>query len=316
MRDDPRGSLAKAEDLSLSGSITALATPFTVTGELDLDAWRRLLRQQLEGGTQGVVVAGSTGEAAALDDAEYDTLLAIAVETLAGRIPILAGSGQMNTARTIAQTRRAAAAGAGFALVVTPPYVRPTQAGLIAHYRAVADQGGLPVVLYNVPGRTGCDLLPETVAELVSHPQIVGIKEARAEPERMAALLALRRDGFAVLSGDDPTACRAMLAGADGLVSVGSNALPRAFRKLCDLARGKQRAAAEAQDAALQAFYSFFGIESNPIPVKALLQRMGYGAGLRLPLLPLSAPHVAEADRLHAAALALEEQSSHETVAA
>ncbi len=316
MRDNPRGSLAKAEDLSLSGSITALATPFTVTGELDLDAWRRLLRQQLDGGTQGIVVAGSTGEAAALDDTEYDTLLAIAVETVAGKIPILAGTGQMNTAKTIAQTRRAAAAGAGFALVVTPAYVRPTRAGLIAHFRAVADQGGLPVVLYNVPGRTGCDLLPETMAELVSHPQIVGIKEARAEPERMVALLALRRDDFAVLSGDDPTACRAMLAGADGLISVGSNALPRAFRRLCDLARGQQRAAAEAQDVALQEFYPFFGIESNPIPVKALLQRMGYGAGLRLPLLPLSAPHVAEADRLHIAALALEQQSSRDTVAA
>lgn len=313
IRADP---LAKAEDLSLSGSITALATPFTATGELDLDAWRRLLRQQLDGGTQGIVVAGSTGEAAALDDAEYDTLLAIAVQTVAGRIPVIAGTGQMNTAKTIAQTRRAKAAGAGLALVVTPPYVRPTQAGLLAHYRAVADQGGLPVVLYNVPGRTGCDLLPETVSALVSHPGIVAIKEARAEPGRMADLLALRGDGFAVLSGDDPTACRAMLAGADGLVSVGSNALPRAFRRLCDLARGQQRTAAEAQDEALQPFYPFFGIESNPIPVKALLQRMGYGAGLRLPLLPLSAAHAAEADRLHAAASTLEQRSGCETVAA
>ena len=265
--------------LSLSGSITALATPFTVAGDLDLDGWRRLLQQQLDGGTQALVVAGSTGEAAALTDDEYDLLLKTAVEAVAGRIPILAGTGQMNTAKTIAQTRRAAAAGANLALVVTPPYVRPTQAGLIAHYRAVAEQGGLPVVLYNVPGRTGCDLLPETVAELVSHPNIVGIKEARSEPERMAALLGLRGDGFAVLSGDDPTACRAMLAGADGLISVGSNALPRAFRTLCDLARHGDRTRAERQDRQLQAFYSFFGIESNPIPVKALLQRLGYEIG-------------------------------------
>lgn len=302
--------------MSLSGSITALATPFTVAGDLDLDAWRRLLQQQLDGGTQGLVVAGSTGEAAALTDDEYDLLLKTAVEAVAGRIPILAGTGQMNTAKTIAQTRRAAASGADLALVVTPPYVRPTQAGLIAHYRAVAEQGGLPVVLYNVPGRTGCDLLPETVAELVSHPNIVGIKEARSEPERMAALLALRSDGFAVLSGDDPTACRAMLAGADGLISVGSNALPRSFRTLCDLARRGERARAERQDGQMQAFYSFFGIESNPIPVKALLQRLGYGAGLRLPLLPLSDAHLAEADRLHAAATALEEQSGREAIAA
>jgi 4-hydroxy-tetrahydrodipicolinate synthase len=302
--------------LSLSGSITALATPFTVAGDLDLDAWRRLLQQQLGGGTQGIVVAGSTGEAAALTDAECDLLLKTAVEAVAGRIPVLAGTGHMNTAKTIAQTRRAAAVGADLALVVTPPYVRPTQAGLIAHYNAVADQGGLPVVLYNVPGRTGCDLLPETVAELVSHPNIVGIKEARSEPERMSALLALRSESFAVLSGDDPTACRAMLAGADGLISVGSNALPRSFRKLCDLSRSHERAAAERQDAQMQDFYAFFGVESNPIPVKALLQRLGYGAGLRLPLLPLSDAHVAEADRLYGAATALEEQSGREAVAA
>ncbi|HEY5970888.1 MAG TPA: 4-hydroxy-tetrahydrodipicolinate synthase [Pseudoxanthomonas sp.] len=302
--------------MSLSGSITALATPFMAAGELDLDAWRRLLAQQLDGGTQGMVVAGSTGEAAALSDDEYDALLGIAVETVAGRIPVLAGTGRMNTVKTIAQTQRAKAGGADLALVVTPPYVRPTQTGLIAHYRAVADEGGLPVVLYNVPGRTGCDLLPETVAELVSHANIVGIKEARSEPERMAALLALRSDSFAILSGDDPTACRAMLAGADGLISVGSNALPRSFRRLCDLARGHEQAHAQNWDLRMQEFYGFLGVESNPIPVKALLQRMGYGAGLRLPLQPLSARHQGEADRLAAAALALEEQSGRAAIAA
>jgi 4-hydroxy-tetrahydrodipicolinate synthase len=301
--------------LHLSGSITALATPFTAAGALDLDAWRRLLQQQSEGGTQGVVVAGSTGEAAALSDEEYDTLLRIAVETVSGRMTVLAGTGQMNTAKTVAQTRRAAAGGAELALVVTPPYVRPTQAGLVAHYQAVAEQGGLPVVLYNVPGRTGCDLLPETVAELAPHPNIVGIKEARSEPERMAALLALRNDAFAVLSGDDPTACRAMLAGADGLISVGSNALPGAFRRLCDLARKGDRGAAESWDARLQEFYGFLGVESNPIPVKALLQRFGIGEGLRLPLLPLSVSHRDTADRLAAMAMTLE-QSSRETIAA
>ncbi len=302
--------------MHLSGSITALATPFLASGELDLQAWRALLKQQIDGGTQGVVVAGSTGEAAALSDDEYDTLLRIAVEELRGRIPVLAGTGQMNTAKTIAATRRAAAGGAQFALVVTPPYVRPTQAGLVAHYRAIADQGGLPVVLYNVPGRTGCDLLPETVAELVDHPNIVGIKEARAEPERMSALLALRRDGFAILSGDDPTASRAMLAGADGLVSVGSNALPCTFRRLCDLSRTGDSAAAAALDAQLQEIYGFLGVESNPIPVKALLQRAGMGHGLRLPLLALSSTHTDTADRLATVAQALEAQSSRDSLAA
>ncbi len=295
--------------MAISGSITALATPFASDGSIDLDAWRRLLQQQVAAGTQGVVVAGSTGEAAALSDEEFDRLLAVAAEIVAGRIPILAGTGQMNTLKTITQTRRAAAGGAQLALVVTPPYVRPTQAGLIEHYKAVADQGGLPVVLYNVPGRTGCDLLPETVARLVDHPNIVGIKEAVGEPERMAALLALRSDTFAILSGDDPTACRAMLAGADGLISVGSNALPGAFRLLCDLARSGKAGQADACDGRMQEFYSFLGAEPNPIPVKALLQRMGYGSGLRLPLLPLSDAHVAQADRLAAAARALEEQS-------
>ena len=172
------------------------------------------------------------------------------------------------------------------------------------------------MVLYNVPGRTGSDLLPETVAQLVAHPRIVGIKEARSEAERMTALLALRSEDFAVLSGDDPTASRAMLAGADGLISVGSNALPRSFRRLCDLSRHGDTSEVEAQDASLRDFYAFFGIESNPIPVKALLQRMGYGTGLRLPLTSLSAVHTAEADRLFAAASLLEDQSSREAIAA
>jgi 4-hydroxy-tetrahydrodipicolinate synthase len=284
--------------LRLSGSITALATPFTAAGEIDLDAWRRLLQLQLDGGTQALVVAGSTGEAPALFEPEYETLLRIAVETARGTVPVLAGTGHSNTAKAIEQTRRAAALGADAALVVTPPYVRPTQAGLEAHFRAVADDGAMPVVLYNVPGRTGCDLLPETAATLAGHERILGIKEARNEPERMAALLPLRDDGFAVLSGDDPTAMRAMLAGADGVVSVASNVLPRAMRRLCDLARGARDAdAARALDARLQPVFAFLGAEPNPIPLKALLARMQIGHGLRLPLTPLSPALAGDADR-------------------
>ena len=277
--------------MRLSGSITALATPFNATGELDLDAWQRLLQQQLDAGTQAVVVAGSTGEAAALYDAEFDLLLRTAVEFVAGRIPVLAGTGLSNTAKTIEHTRRAAALGADAALIVTPPYVRPTQTGLIAHYRAIADDNALPIVLYNVPGRTGGDLLPETVAELCGHPRIVGIKEARAEPERMEALLKFKSGDFAVFSGDDPTACRAMLAGADGLISVASNILPAAMRRLCDLARAGKADAANEIDAQLQSAFDFLGVEPNPIPVKAVLALQGIGHGLRLPLLPLSAAH-------------------------
>lgn len=283
--------------MRLSGSITALATPFDASGELDLDAWRRLLHGQIESGTQGIVVAGSTGEAASLLDAEYDLLLRTAVETVGGRIPVVAGTGLSNTLKTIEQTRRAALLGADAALVVTPPYVRPTQAGLVAHYRAVANDASLPVVLYNVPGRTGCDLLPETVAELAGHPRIVGIKEAKSEPERMTALLALRGDGFAVLSGDDATACRAMLQGADGVISVASNVVPGAFRRLCDLARSRDPRAQDL-DAQLVPLYEFLNVEPNPIPVKALLARLGIGQGLRLPLTDLSAAHADAATRL------------------
>ncbi|WP_313398588.1 4-hydroxy-tetrahydrodipicolinate synthase [Stenotrophomonas sp.] len=296
--------------MSIQGLITALATPFLADGALDTDAWQRLLAQQISGGVQGVVVAGSTGEASTLSDDEYDSLLRSAVATLGGKMPVLAGTGLSGTARTIALTRRAAANGATHALVVAPPYVRPTQEGLRQHYLAVAEQGGLPVVLYNVPGRTGCDLLPETVAQLAGHPNIVAIKEAVGDTTRVKALLELRSDSFALLSGDDGSAARSMLTGADGLISVGSNVLPGAYRTLCDLARAGQREAAEAWDDRLQPYHDFCGVESNPIPVKALLQRLGFGQGLRLPLLPLSAPHHAHADHLAADVGALEELSS------
>ncbi|WP_374013485.1 4-hydroxy-tetrahydrodipicolinate synthase [Pseudoxanthomonas koreensis] len=299
-----------------SGLITALATPFDEAGALDHDAWRRLLEWQLAAGVQGVVVAGSTGEAAMLDDGEYDLLLRTAVEIVAGRVPVLAGTGLSGTARTIAQTRRAAACGADAALVVAPPYVRPGQAGLLAHYRAVATQGGLPVVLYNVPVRTGCDLLPETVAELATHEHIVGIKEAVSDPARMAALLALRGPRFSVLCGDDGSGARAMLAGADGLVSVASNAAPGACRRLCDLARGGDVAGTGEWDGRLAPLHAFCAVEPNPIPVKALLQRQGYGHGLRLPLLSLSAAHHAEAARICALVRELESHTGCEPLAA
>lgn len=301
--------------MRLSGSITALATPFSVSGELDLDAWQTLLDQQLDAGTNALVVAGSTGEAAALYNPEFDLLVRSAVQRAAGRVPVLVGTGASNTARTIEQTRRAADLGADAALVVTPPYVRPTQAGLVAHFRAVADDGALPLVLYNVPPRTGCDMLPETLAELAPHPAILGVKEARGEPERMQALLALRSETFVVLSGDDPTAARAMLAGADGVISVVSNIVPATFRRLAALAADGRESDVQALDAELQPLYAFAGIEPNPIPVKAVLARLGIGHGLRLPLTALSAEHAAAADRALALAQALE-RTSRDTLAA
>jgi 4-hydroxy-tetrahydrodipicolinate synthase len=278
--------------LQLHGSITALATPFGASGDVDFSAWNRLLERQLAGGTQAIVVAGSTGEAPALEDDEYARLLEATAELVAGRIPVLAGTGLSNTAKTVRQCRFAREHGADIALVVTPPYVRPTQDGLRAHYLEVAERGDVPIVLYNVPGRTGCDLLPDTVAKLAPHPAIVGIKEARAEPERMQALLGLKRESFAVLSGDDPTACRALIAGADGVISVASNAIPASFRALVDLARGAQADAARQLDAELQPLFERLGVEPNPIPVKAVLAALGLCHDvLRLPLQPLSPAH-------------------------
>lgn len=311
-----RSSVPWKLPLRIEGSITALATPFTAAGALDLPAWKRLLDQQLAGGTQAVVVAGSTGEAAAMDEAEFEAILRAAVEHVGGRIPVIAGTGMSSTARTVAQTRRAQACGASAALVVTPPYVRPTQTGLLVHYSHVAEQGGLPVVLYNVPTRTGCDLLPETVALLRVHRQIVGIKEAVPAIARIQALVALKDAGFTVLSGDDASAASSMLAGADGVVSVASNIVPATFRRLCELARGGERAGASALVDRLQELLAFLGLEPNPITIKALLAEAGIGSGLRLPLLPLSAQHGRAAVAMARACAALEAAAAAPTLAA
>jgi 4-hydroxy-tetrahydrodipicolinate synthase len=298
--------------LQLQGCITALATPFTATGALDLDAYARLLDQQLVAGVSAVVVAGSTGEAAALEPEEYDALLRLAVERVGSSIPVLAGTGLPCTAKTIRLSQHVRELGAAAALVVTPAYVRPTQEGLFQHFVAVADSAGLPIVLYNVPSRTGCDLLPETTARLNTHPGIIGIKEAVSTPERLAALLPLRRPDFALLSGDDPSCAEAMARGADGVISVASNVVPATFSRLCALAASGDTGSAASLDSRLAPLYRFLSCEPNPIPVKAILAQMGLGVGLRLPLLPLSAAHTSESrditalcQRLEAEAVAL-----------
>lgn len=282
--------------VQLQGSITALATPFTASGALDMAAWQALLERQLEAGTQGVVVAGSTGEAAMLTQAEFEQLIASTARLLEGRIPLLAGAGCSGTAHTIEQCQRAAQAGADAVLVVTPPYVRPTQDGLRRHYEAVAEAVTVPVVLYNVPVRTGVDILPQTVAALAAHARIIGIKEAVAQMDRIDSLRQHCGKDFRVLGGDDGTACEAQLRGADGVISVLSNLLPAAFRRLCDLARGGQHEQARALDAHLQPLYPALGLEPNPVPLKALMAELGLCHDvLRLPLLPLSSPHRAAA---------------------
>lgn len=285
--------------MDLSGSICALATPFRSDGAIDFDAFGRLVDAQIAAGTSALVVAGSTGEAAALDDAEFEQLVAFGVRRAARRTPVLAGTGLPATAKTIAQTRRAAAAGADAALVVVPAYVRPTQNGMVRHFSEVADHGGLPVVLYNVPTRTASDLLPATVARLAGHGNIVGIKEAVADETRMRDLLGLRTAAFRILSGDDPTAARALLAGADGVISVVANVAPAPFAALCAAGRAGDRAQATVLDARLQPLYEALSVEPNPIPVKWLLARRGFGTAVpRLPLTELNAGWHARLDAL------------------
>jgi 4-hydroxy-tetrahydrodipicolinate synthase len=274
--------------LNIHGSICALVTPFDADGELDLAAYGRLLDYQLAGGTQAVVVAGSTGEAHMLAHDEFERLLAFAVEHVRGRVPVLAGTGEAGTAKTVALTARAGALGADAALVVTPYYVRPTQEGLRRHFLEVAEHGGLPVILYNVPGRTGCDLTPATVALLREHPAIVGIKEAVGSAERIQALAELAGPDFVFLSGDDATAGQAMLAGAVGTVSVIANLAPKPFRALCDAARAGDQARTERCHGVLAPLLHALDCAPNPIAVKAGMPALGLGSATpRLPLVEL-----------------------------
>ena len=275
--------------MNIRGSICALVTPFTTDGALDLGAFVRVIDHQLDGGTQGLVVAGSTGEAHMLEPAEFDQLLNTALERVAGRVPVLAGTGEAGTAKTIATTRRARALGAHAALVVTPYYVRPTQDGLRRHFLEVAEHAGLPIVLYNVPSRTGSDLLPETVALLRDHSAIVGIKEAVSDSRRLAALAELAREDFVYLSGDDGSAAQAMLAGATGTISVVANLVPQAFRELCNAALTHDELQTARHNNALEPLIQALNCAPNPIAVKAGIAMLGLAEAMpRLPLVELA----------------------------
>ncbi len=278
--------------MRLAGSIPALVTPFQRSGALDLVAFSSLVDWHLAQGSSGVVVAGSTGESGALETAEVASLIAVAVERCKGRVPVIAGAGGSSTAQAMKLVKLAGDLGADAVLATTPHYCRPTQAGLHAHYVALAEVSRVPMVLYNVPGRTGVDLLPKTVAELARLPQVIAIKEAVAEESRMLELLQLRSERFAVLSGDDPTALRSLLAGADGVISVVANLVPSAFAALCRLANESQLQAAGTIDAMLAPLYAAAALEPNPIPVKAGLSMMGRIEDvLRLPLQALASEH-------------------------
>ena len=274
------------------GCIVALVTPMDGDGRIEFDRLPALLDHLLRGGVRGVVVAGTTGESATLTSGEFEALLEAVTGHVSGRMPVLAGTGSPSTAVAMERTRTAERLGADGALVVTPYYNRPTQAGLRVHYEAIAASSDLPVVLYNVPARTAVDLLPETVAELATHPQIVAVKEAVPEPHRIERLLQRCEGRITVLSGDDATCAEAMLAGAQGVISVVANVAPEPTSDLCDQALAGDRAGVGESRERLAPLLACLGAETNPIPVKWALHEMGLaGPGIRLPLLPLSEQH-------------------------
>lgn len=272
-----------------SGSFVAIVTPMRSDGSIDHDAWSTLIDLHLRSGTRGLVVGGTTGESPTLEESELAELLTRAKRQVAGRMVLMAGAGQNSTAGTVDRVRKLCALGAEALLVVTPAYNKPSQEGLFQHYCAVAEASSVPVMLYNVPGRTAVDLLPDTVARLAEVPRIVAIKEAVGSLERVRELLA-KAGKLAIFSGDDATAREAVLAGAKGVVSVTANVAPQAVAQMIDAALAGDAARAAHIDATLAGLHKELFIESNPIPVKWALAQMGLiGEGIRLPLTPLSA---------------------------
>lgn len=273
------------------GSSVALVSPMATDGKLDLPAWHRLLDFHLSSGTDGVVVGGTTGESAALTDAELRQLIVVAREHIGNRMALIAGAGLSSTAATLDRVTWISELGVDGLLIVTPAYVKPTQEGLYQHFKLAAEQATVPVILYNVPGRTACDLLPATVARLAQLPRVVAIKEAVADVGRIRALCQLAPQ-LTVLSGDDGTARESIMAGAQGVISVTSNVAPQLMAEMIAAARAGRTAEAEALDAKLAPLHSALFVEGNPIPAKWVLEQMGLIAGgIRLPLTPLSAEY-------------------------
>jgi 4-hydroxy-tetrahydrodipicolinate synthase len=278
----------------LRGCGTAIVTPFLDSGEVDWDALRAFVAWQVEEGIDFIVACGTTGETPTLTDDERVQVVATAREAAAGRIPIMAGATSNDTRRAVDEARRMCDAGADLILTASPYYNRPTQEGLRRHFSAVADASSKPVVLYNVPGRAGVNLLPATAIALAGHGNITGIKEAAGDMHQALELLRLRPTGFRVYSGDDWMALPLCAAGGDGLISVASNELPRAMTELVRHALVGELEEARTLQGKLQPLMDANFIESNPIPVKAALSLMGHMRNvLRLPLLPAQPSTVA-----------------------
>jgi 4-hydroxy-tetrahydrodipicolinate synthase len=275
-----------------SGSLVALATPMHADGAVDDAALDRLVEFHIQHGTSGIVAVGTTGESPTLSLEEHIGVIRRVVETARKRIPVIGGTGSNATSEAIEQTRLAKAAGVDACLLVTPYYNKPTQEGLYRHYRTIAEAVDVPLLLYNVPGRTGCDLKPETVARLAEVRNIVGLKEAASLERNRELLSRLAGRDFALLSGDDDLGCECTLAGFNGVVSVSANVAPRQVKAVIDAALAGKKTEARKLDAALQPLHKAMFLESNPIPVKWALARMGLiGDGIRLPLTPLAKPY-------------------------
>jgi 4-hydroxy-tetrahydrodipicolinate synthase len=277
-----------------SGSLVAIVTPMTADGVVDFAALEQLVELHISAGTDGLVVAGTTGESATLTKPEHIAVIEAVVSIAAGRVPVIAGTGSNSTAQTVELSQTVDSLGVDGYLVVTPYYNKPPQQGLVDHFKAVADAVSKPLMLYNVPGRTGVDLLPETVARLAPHPGIFGIKEATGEVDRVAKLRELCGAEFMLYSGDDETSREFMLAGGNGVVSVTANVAPAAMASMCRAALAGDADKAAELDEPLSGLHHDLFVESNPIPVKWALYRMGLiGGGLRLPLVALAEEHQA-----------------------
>jgi 4-hydroxy-tetrahydrodipicolinate synthase len=273
----------------ITGSLVAVVTPMHEDGALDLDAYRRLIDWQIEQGTNGIVAVGTTGESPTVDHDEHCRLVETAVQAARGRVPVIAGTGGNSTREAIELTHYARQVGAAATLQVVPYYNKPTQDGLYRHFRTVAETCGLPVILYNVPGRTVADLANDTTVRLAQVPGIVGLKDATGDAARAADLLRRLPPQFAVYSGNDDSALALMLLGGQGVISVVANVAPALMSRMCRAALDGDLATARRLNGQQLPLAQKLFVEANPIPVKWALAKLGrIGTGIRLPLLPLS----------------------------
>jgi 4-hydroxy-tetrahydrodipicolinate synthase len=274
----------------LTGSLVALVTPMSNDGEVDFAALQRLVEFHIENGTSGIVAVGTTGESATLSVEEHIEVVKAVVKYAAGRIKVIAGAGGNATSEAIELGRLSAEAGADMVLSVVPYYNKPTQEGIYQHFKAIADHSPLPVILYNVPGRTVADMSNDTALRLAAHPNIVGLKDATGDIGRACDLALRAPEGFALYSGDDATGMAFMLCGGHGVISVTANIAPKLMSELCVAATSGNTAQARAINDKLQGLHKQLFVEPNPIPAKWALTRMQrIPAGIRLPLTPLSA---------------------------